>query len=358
MNSTVAGNTAPNGTGSGIASSSGTVNVTGSIVAGNANDDNLAGSINAPPARNVTTGNPLLAPLGYYGGGTNTQPPLPGSPAIDLYPPREATMRYDGEPGDDGSAWPHRPREYELRRGRGGESRLRLLAAGGGNQRTGVGTAFPTALTVTVTGNTVTGSIREPVDGGVVAFTGPMTGASIAPNPTTATIPTTGAISDGIASAAVTANGTAGGPYTVTASAGGATGGATYSLTNAPIVASVSPSSGDVNGGSLVTITGAGFAPGNTTVRVGGTTVTPDSVTATAITFRIPAGAAGAADVTVTANGVGTTKVGAYTYGVVASVAESECTGWDAGSPAPLPGARPTGRPGDAAPDPLPVARP
>jgi hypothetical protein len=32
---------------------------------------------------NLTSGNPLLAPLGNYGGPTPTMPPLPGSPAID-----------------------------------------------------------------------------------------------------------------------------------------------------------------------------------------------------------------------------------------------------------------------------------
>ncbi|MEI9959962.1 MAG: choice-of-anchor Q domain-containing protein [Limisphaerales bacterium] len=31
----------------------------------------------------ILTGNPLLAPLGNYGGPTQTMPPLPGSPAID-----------------------------------------------------------------------------------------------------------------------------------------------------------------------------------------------------------------------------------------------------------------------------------
>src|SRR4030095_6408986 len=32
---------------------------------------------------NLTSGDPLLAPLGDYGGPTPTRPPLPGSPAID-----------------------------------------------------------------------------------------------------------------------------------------------------------------------------------------------------------------------------------------------------------------------------------
>ena len=34
-------------------------------------------------SNNLTSGSPLLAPLGDYGGPTQTMPPLPGSPAID-----------------------------------------------------------------------------------------------------------------------------------------------------------------------------------------------------------------------------------------------------------------------------------
>ena len=42
---------------------------------------NLFGSFSG--SDNLTNGNPLLAPLGNYGGPTPTMPPLPGSPAID-----------------------------------------------------------------------------------------------------------------------------------------------------------------------------------------------------------------------------------------------------------------------------------
>jgi hypothetical protein len=52
-----------------------------SIVAGNsANDISGAGTFTGV---NLTSGDPLLAPLGHYGGPTPTRPPLPGSPAID-----------------------------------------------------------------------------------------------------------------------------------------------------------------------------------------------------------------------------------------------------------------------------------
>ena len=351
-NSTVSGNSTANNVG-GI-SNFGTVNATGSIVAGNTAPD-VGGFGFTADATNVTSVDAptlKLAPLGNYGGPTQTQPPLPGSPALDKY--AAASGACNGQSTDQRGL--SRPLMGTNCDAGAVESRGFVFSLpGGGNQRTGVGTAFPTALTVTVTGNTVTGSIREPVDGGIVAFTGPMAGASIAPNPTTATIPTTGAISDGIASAAVTANGTAGGPYTVTASAGGATGGATYSLTNAPIVASVSPSSGDVNGGNLVTITGAGFVPG-TMVTIGGTTVAPDTITATTLTFRTPAHAAGTVDMIVTVSGIGTTKTGAYTYGVVNPLPPPQPSVPANGIPNPRPAPQPSA-PVIGTPAPLPPSR-
>ena len=55
-----------------------------SIVAANSADSaaNIFGFLSAGTT-NLTSGDPLLAPLGYYGGPTPTRPPLPGSPAID-----------------------------------------------------------------------------------------------------------------------------------------------------------------------------------------------------------------------------------------------------------------------------------
>jgi hypothetical protein len=79
-----------------------------------------------------------------------------------------------------------------------------------------------TVVTVTAKDGT------EPVTGGVVTYKGPTTGASLA-NPITAKI-----ASDGEASLTATANTTAGGPYTVNASASGAPSSASFSLTNTP----------------------------------------------------------------------------------------------------------------------------
>jgi predicted outer membrane repeat protein len=85
-NATVSGNTANTTAGGGIANRSATLTLDNSIVAGNA-------ALNAPllpdisgsytGSNNITSGNPFLAPLGDYGGPTQTMPPLPDSPAID-----------------------------------------------------------------------------------------------------------------------------------------------------------------------------------------------------------------------------------------------------------------------------------
>jgi hypothetical protein len=82
---TITGNSAVN-QGGGVRQAGGTVTITNCIVAGNTSGvggtENLAGTI-VTTGPNLTTGNPLLAPLGNYGGPTQTRPPLPGSPARD-----------------------------------------------------------------------------------------------------------------------------------------------------------------------------------------------------------------------------------------------------------------------------------
>jgi hypothetical protein len=81
-NATIVGNAAVN-YGGGINNFGGSLALSNSIVAANNApvSTNLSGSFTG--ANNLTNGNPLLAPLGYYGGPTQTMPPLAGSPAID-----------------------------------------------------------------------------------------------------------------------------------------------------------------------------------------------------------------------------------------------------------------------------------
>lgn len=91
-NCTVVSNSAdPGGSGGGIYSTNNffgmvatnTLNLTNTIVAGNnaSNSPDLYGSLDG--LNNFIGGNPQLAPLGNYGGPTQTMPPLPGSPVID-----------------------------------------------------------------------------------------------------------------------------------------------------------------------------------------------------------------------------------------------------------------------------------
>lgn len=71
----------------------GTLNLHNSIVAGNTGtfEPQISGGISSSTGGNLTAGNPLLAPLGNYGGPTATRPPLPGSPAIDAGGPTPLT---------------------------------------------------------------------------------------------------------------------------------------------------------------------------------------------------------------------------------------------------------------------------
>jgi hypothetical protein len=80
-------------------------------------------------------------------------------------------------------------------------------------------------------------------------------------------------------------------------------------------VNSVTPNSGPITGGTVVNIAGVNFLAG-AIVTVGSTAAAVSSVTSTSITATIPAGTAGAANVTVTnPNGGGTaTLTGAFNY--------------------------------------------
>ena len=81
-NATLSANFATNN-GGGIYNNGGALALANSIVAGNSSfsGTNISGSFSG--TNNLTNGVPLLAPLGNYGGPTQTMPPLAGSPAID-----------------------------------------------------------------------------------------------------------------------------------------------------------------------------------------------------------------------------------------------------------------------------------
>jgi hypothetical protein len=174
--------------------------------------------------------NPLLAPLGNYGGPTQTLALLPGSPAIDagsnalavdagnnpLTTDERGVARVVNGTVDIG-AFESRPFTIALTSGYG--------------QSTTVNNGFLNPLVVTVTS-----AYGDPVQGGVVTFAAPGSGAG-------ATFPASGggtatAMIDPVGQAAVaaTANTVAGG-YAVLASARGASFAAGFSLTNSPDLA-------------------------------------------------------------------------------------------------------------------------
>jgi parallel beta-helix repeat protein len=234
-NATIASNTATS-SGGGLADSSGTLtmfNVTVSnnqggglavsgsfanaslqntIVAGNAGD-NVSGGF--ADATNLINGNPLLAPLGNYGGQTPTMPLLPGSPALD------AGSTGFGVPTIDQRGLP-RPSSEPIDIGAFQSQGFNIVPIKGSTpQSAGVTDAFGNPLTVTVTAKNAV----EPVNGGVVTFTlNSGTGASATLSAGTAVI------ASGQAAVTAKANSTPG-SYTVSASAAGA-GTASFALSN------------------------------------------------------------------------------------------------------------------------------
>jgi parallel beta-helix repeat protein len=237
-NCTVSGNSA-GAEGGGIDNESGLVRIGNTIVAANAgvaSGPNAVGSF-ASQGNNLIdevdgssgwvdsdlTGtkaqplNALLAPLGIYGGSTQTMALLPGSPAIDagnnaLIPAGVTTdqrglSRIVNGVVDIGA--------FE-------SSGFTIAVTSGSGQSADVLTPFAAPLVATVTAN----NSAEPVAGGLVTFTPQQGGptATLGGNP--ATISATGTVG-----VAATAN-AIGGTYTVTATANGISNSASFRLTN------------------------------------------------------------------------------------------------------------------------------
>jgi hypothetical protein len=285
-----------------------TLTVLNSIVAGNtaATDPDIDGPVNSAQYDLIGNGsgatglsgsgnqvgtatspiNPLLAPLGSYGGPTQTLALLPGSPAIaggsTTLIPTGVTTDQRGEPLVVGGA-------VDIG---AFESQGFTLTATGGNQTATVGQPFAAPLAVRVMAN----NSVEPVNGGVVTFTAPASGPSAALSATTATI------TGGVASVTATANSTPG-SYTVAAAASDARP-ASFALTNAaaspPDITGVTPTSGPVASNVPVTITGTNFV-GATAVDFGSVMATSFVLdSATQITAVAPPEGAGTVVVTVT----------------------------------------------------------
>ena len=256
-NCTVSGNSALSVVG-GVLFAAGTATLNNTIVAGDTGGD-TDGSYSG--SNNFIGGNPLLAALGNYGGPTQTMPPLPGSPVIGAGStaliPAGITTDQRGEP---------RIVNGTVDLGAVESQGYRLTPANGSTPQSAfIGSAFANPLTAIVTPNYAS----DPVNGGVITFTAPTSGASA-----TLSAAST-AIAGGSASVNATANSTAG-SYTVTASASGVPSPVAFSLTNltpvvpptvtSPTVTDVTSSTatlgGDVtsDGGATITKRGVLYA--------------------------------------------------------------------------------------------------
>ena len=92
-------------------------------------------------------------------------------------------------------------------------------------------------------------------------------------------------------------------------------GGAVTATVPAPVITSVTPSSGSTAGGTAVTINGTGFGGPGTTVGFGGTSATITGGTSTSISATTPGHAAGTVNVVVTnPDGKSGTFVNGFTY--------------------------------------------
>ena len=235
-NSTLSGNSA-SGNGGGIFNA-GTLTVTNTIVAGNtaptgpdingavvSHGHNLIGTTSG--TLGITSGmngdlanpTPLLSALGSYGGLTQTVALLPGSPAIDAGDDSVCNQMTGAAPvNTQDQRGITRPVGAHCDIGAFESQGFTLTRTSGDSQRAPVTTAFA-PLVVTVASSAAGAADNEPVNGGVVTFAGPGSGADITPDPQTATIGTT---TSGQASITPTANGTPG-AYTVKATATGTT---------------------------------------------------------------------------------------------------------------------------------------
>lgn len=228
-NSTIANNT---GTGdaitTGVNAGAATTTLHNNIYAGNSGNNvaNVAPGVTTSVGNNLSddaTGgggpgdlintNPLLAPLGNYGGPTQTHALLPGSPAINA-------GDNVGAPATDQRGIV-RPQLATVDIGAFESRGFALAVLSGTPQSAPVNTLFAQPLVVGVTAN----AVGEPVNGGQLLFTAPGAGA-------TATFTNPAVIAAAQASITATANGIVG-SYSVTAAAAGASGVPTFALQNA-----------------------------------------------------------------------------------------------------------------------------
>ena len=267
VSSTVAGNKDTSATGGGISHVTGsTTTIKNTIIA-----NNTSGATNKPADcfgsitslnRNLASDNscglsgtgdmnntnPMLSPLASNGGPTMTHALLSGSPAINSVPIADCKDS-TGAPLATDQRGISRPQGTACDIG-AYEALLpgSITATGGTPQSTLVSTVFAQPLQVTVrdTNNNL-------LQGAVVTFT--VTPASNGASATLSSGTATTNLS-GVAFITATANGTAGGPYTVSAKVFGLTTFATFNLTNSPNTASISLQSNYADALFSITVNG------------------------------------------------------------------------------------------------------
>jgi Domain of unknown function (DUF4347)/Calx-beta domain/FG-GAP-like repeat/Bacterial Ig domain len=181
--------------------------------------------------------NPLLAPLGNNGGSTQTHALLPGSAAINA-------GTSTGAPANDQRGI-SRVGSVDIG---AFESRGFTLTATSGTPQSGDrNRAFSNPLVATISS-----AFGETIDGGVITFTAPGSGASTA-NPTQ-----TATIVAGQASITPTANSTVG-SYPVTASATGSVATIDFNLTNINVLPTLTPVSKPGSEDTLVNFSSSDF---------------------------------------------------------------------------------------------------
>ncbi|MCL4205693.1 MAG: VCBS repeat-containing protein, partial [Pirellulaceae bacterium] len=254
-NCTITQNEASHGGGIWVHNS--TADLYNTIVAGNTNTGGTSPDIYGPVwasfslIQNTTGGTvsgtsnilgqaPLLAPMGSYGGPTQTMALLPGSPAIDAA---------------DSSAAPITDQRGVSRVGAADigafESRgFTAAIVSGAGQSAPVNTAFAESLVVTVSSD-----YGEPVANGLVTFTSPASGASAVLSGTPATIG-----DDGRASVSATANAIPG-SYAVEVREGGIAEAVGVPLTNFKILSNVAVTT-PISEGDTARVTGTINDPG------------------------------------------------------------------------------------------------
>jgi hypothetical protein len=214
---------------------------------------------------------PLLAPLGNYGGPTQTMPLLPGSLAIDA---GNNALAVDGNGNPLTTDQRGLPRIVNATVDIGAfeSSGFTIAVTSGSGQSTVVSTAFSDSLIVTVTAN----NPIEPVAGGQIEFTPPASGASAILSASSAAIS-----ADGTASVTATANSTLG-SYNVSATASGITTPASFSLTNQLLSTFSDLTSPTIVYGTPTTTLTGHIGSGTTYPTGSSVSITLDSVTQTA----------------------------------------------------------------------------